>query len=187
MKLNRFLKEETVALDFDPFLLDTEDSFELEADDEAPDDDDEEDEELTGRRLFAHKERVIRKLVELIDRSGRITNPSKCYTDLRNREAKASTAIGRGVAIPHVRSRQAKGFVLGVAIAPAPGIEFDAIDDEPVRLFFPMVAPAHDDKFYLKVERALIGALGSSEELQDELFAATSPGEVIRILSRWID
>ncbi|MEZ6188902.1 MAG: PTS sugar transporter subunit IIA [Planctomycetota bacterium] len=181
MRLNRFLKEENIDLHFAPLDLDA------EADPWAEEDDDEDDEELQGRALWETKLRILEPLTHLLDASGRISNRSKLFTDLRNREAKATTGIGRGFAMPHVRTPQAKGFVMGVAIAPDPGLPFDAIDEEPVRLFVPMVAPNHDDKYYLKVERALAQAFADGDELKDALLDAVSAGEVIRILSQAID
>jgi mannitol/fructose-specific phosphotransferase system IIA component (Ntr-type) len=125
--------------------------------------------------------------VGMLDKSGKITNPKKCLTDLKNRESKASTALGSGIALPHVRTPQAKGFCMAIAVAPDPGLYFDAIDEAPVRLFIPMVAPAYDDKFYLKVERALAGAFADGDEFRDAILAATTPGEVIHLLSGIID
>ena len=182
MRLPRFLKEDQVDLWFEP-LVDTPDPWELpSAEDLAAS-----EEELTEREVFKLKERVIQHLCDLLERSGKITNPRKLYTDLRNREAKASTGIGSQVAMPHVRTAQAKGFAMAVARAPEPGLAWSAIDDEPVRLFFAMVAPPYDDKYYLKVERAIAAAFAEGDDLRDQLLEADDPGEVIRLLSNWID
>ena len=191
MRLHRFLKEENVDLHFTPLEVahDPWMSSSVEAELEALDDEDEdeEDDELYGRALWKTKLRILEPLTHLLYAGGRISNRSKLFTDLRNREAKASTGLGQGFAMPHVRTPQAKGFVMGVAIAPEPGLPFDAIDDEPVRLFVPMVAPNHDDKYYLKVERALGAAFAEGDELRDALLEATSKGDVIRLLSQVID
>ena len=131
-------------------------------------------------------------LVELLEPSGRITNPRKCLTDLRNREAKASTAMRLGIAMPHVRTAQAKDFVFGVAIVPEPGLWFDAIDDMPVRIFFPMVAPTYKDRYYRKVEKELAEAFLREPDdfeggLREQLLACEEPGEVIYLLSSLLD
>ena len=190
MRLTRFWKEENVDLNFTP-LDDPMDPWSgagsLSEDEEDEEDEDEDEDALWGRKLWQTKLRILQPLAKLLDASGRISNPSKLFTDLRNREARASTGLGRGFAMPHVRTIQAKGFVMGVAIAPPPGLPFDAIDDEPVRLFVPMVAPKHDEKYYLKVERALARAFVEGDELRDSLYAATSKGEVIRLLSQVLD
>jgi mannitol/fructose-specific phosphotransferase system IIA component (Ntr-type) len=180
VQLNRYIKESNIDLAFDPFS-----GIELPEEEEglSP-------EELSPRQRWRLKEVVLAGLVELLEPSGRITNAKKCLTDLRNREAKASTAFGNGIAMPHVRTRQAKDFVLGVAIAPAPGLWFDALDEEPVRIFFPMVAPAYNDRFYRKVEKALAEAFVDDGDdfgeggLREALLKAEDPGEVIYVLSQ---
>ncbi len=100
-----------------------------------------------------------------------------------NRERKATTGLGSGIAMPHVRTPQAKGFAMAVAVAKQ-GIAFDSVDGEPVKLFVAMVAPAYDDRFYLKVERDLAAAFANGAELRDQLAEASSKGELIRLLAK---
>lgn len=194
MRLHRFIKEECVALWFDPLSEPGPDwddysveAGELPLSSEDLQEEDEEEEDLSPRKLWAIKVRILEGLVELLAKSGKVSNPRKLLTDLRNREAKATTGLGDGIAMPHVRTNQARGFAMAVAIAPEPGLYFAAVDDEPVRVFVAMVAPAHDDKFYLKVERALAAAFARGPELREALLEADSPGEVLRLLSDLID
>jgi len=178
MRLHRYVKEENIDLAFDPLGTFADPDAEREDPEDMP----------QFRRFEEEKVPVLKKLVELLEPSGRITNPKKCLTDLRNREAKATTALGLGIAMPHVRTPQAKDFAFGVAITPSPGIWFDAVDDEPVRIFFPMVAPNYKDKYYRKVEKALAEALLDEEDnLRDALLEAKTKGEVIHALARLID
>ena len=188
MRLHRFLKEDMIDLRFDPLAVPTAESGRFDSERLQVDEDAEADgDEPTKKQLWEQKVRILTGLVGLLDKSGKITNPKKCLTDLRNRESKASTALGNGIALPHVRTPQAKGFCMAIAVAAEPGLYFDAIDEAPVRLFIPMVAPAYDDKFYLKVERALAGAFAEGDDFRDALLAATTPGEVIHLLSGIID
>ncbi len=62
---------------------------------------------------------------------------------LRKREAIGSTGIGHGIAIPHTRSvvLDSVGLVVGRS---KEGVDFDALDGEPVHLFFLLVAPPND-------------------------------------------
>lgn len=192
MRLHRYIKQDMVDLAFEPLVEPAPvwDEYSGEgAPVEAEEEPEEEDEEgpPSARKVQAIKLRILEALVGLLERSGKVSNPRKLLNDLRNREAKATTGLGRGIAMPHVRTPQAKGFAMAVAVAPEPGLLFAAVDDEPVRLFVAMVAPAHDDKFYLRVERALAGAFERDDELRDALLTASSPGEVLRLLSDLID
>lgn len=123
---------------------------------------------------------VLHELVGLLENAYRIGNRSKLELDFINREKQASTGIGHGVAIPHIRSKQAKDFMLAFARSTT-GYEFDSIDGQPAHLFFVMAAPPYDDTLYLKVFKSLAERL-RYEDLRQELLNAESPGEIIRAL-----
>lgn len=65
--------------------------------------------------LWTRKEAILKELVDLLDISGKVGNKRKLLIDLMNREKKATTGIGFGIALPHVRSIQAKEFIMGLA------------------------------------------------------------------------
>jgi len=66
------------------------------------------------------------------------------------REAEGSTAVGHGVAVPHARTDAVRGFVATVGRS-ASGIDCDAADGRPVRLFILMGIPTTKVKDYLKL------------------------------------
>ncbi len=126
------------------------------------------------------KEAVLSELVELLDAGSRVGNRSKLLLDFVNREKKATTGIGLGVAIPHIRSMQAKEFMLAFARS-REGYEFESLDGQPVHLFFVMAAPPYDDNMYLRAFKSLAEMLQHAE-FREELMTVKSPGEVIRAL-----
>jgi PTS system nitrogen regulatory IIA component len=70
---------------------------------------------------------------------------------LRQREALGSTGIGKGIAIPHARSTMVAERAVLLARS-AKGVEFDAIDGNPVHLCFLIVAPPTEhDPIYLQM------------------------------------
>ena len=133
------------------------------------------------RFVWSVKERVLDELLALFDASGKVGNASKLRTDLVNREKKATTGIGNGIAIPHVRTMQAKEFTICFARS-TPGVEFGAVDGRPVHLFFGVVAPPYDDKLYLEVYQS-IGKLLGEESTRDALMSAQDEHEVIKVVS----
>ena len=60
---------------------------------------------------------------------------------LRKREDLGSTGFGKGIAIPHCRLDTVNEFVVGLIAVPD-GVDFDAMDDKPVRLIVFIVAPS---------------------------------------------
>jgi PTS system fructose-specific IIC component len=142
------------------------------------DESDAEDDEPTKRQKQAHKRAILDELVGLLERSGRIGNRNKLLNDFEHRERKASTAIGHGIAIPHVRTLQAKELIVGVALAPD-GYDFDAPDGEPVHMFFVMAAPPYDDNLYLRLFKALAEVL-QFDYFRERLLAADEEYDIIR-------
>ncbi len=126
------------------------------------------------------KETIIEELVSLLEVGNRIGNRNKLLLDFINREKKATTAIGHGVAFPHIRSMQAKDFMIAFARS-TEGYDFDAPDHSLSHMFFVMAAPPYDDNLYLKVFKALAEML-QYESFRDELMSLQSPGELIRAL-----
>jgi PTS system fructose-specific IIC component len=132
--------------------------------------------------LWKRKRAILCELVELLENSGKVGNPRKLLVDFLNREKKASTGIGHGIAIPHIRSMQAKEFIMGLARS-GEGYDFDSLDNGSVHLFFVMAAPPYDDSLYLKVFKALAEIL-SFDYFREELLHASSEYEIIRAIKR---
>jgi mannitol/fructose-specific phosphotransferase system IIA component (Ntr-type) len=126
----------------------------------------------------ASKEAVLAELVALLGNGNRVGNTTKLLIDFVNRERKATTGLGDGIAIPHIRSMQAKELMLAFARS-TNGYEFDSLDKQPAHLFFVMAAPPYDDSLYLKVFKALAEML-QYESFREELMNITDPGEIIR-------
>lgn len=134
----------------------------------------------SARNVKRIKDETITELSTLLDRGGQIVNPSRLARDLMQRESQTPSGLGHGVAIPHVRTLQARSFAMafGRSVEPLP---WASSDDEPVRIFFAMAAPPHDDRSYLRVYRSLARAI-LDEGILAELHSVEEPSEVLRIL-----
>ena len=126
------------------------------------------------------KEKILDELVTLIEKGNRIGNRTKLLLDFINREKKATTGIGYGIAIPHIRSMQAKDFILAFARSQE-GYDFNSLDGKRTHLFFVMAAPPYDDNLYLRAFKALSEII-QYESVREELMQANSSGEIIRII-----
>ena len=134
--------------------------------------------------VWSIKESVIEELAELLARSGRVGNRNRLFRDLLNRERKATTGIGRGFAIPHVRTKEAREFLFALGRS-TEGIPFDALDGQPVHIFLAMVAPPYDDQLYLNIYKRVAQAIETTT-VMEELMAARNEGEIIRAM-KWFD
>ncbi len=130
--------------------------------------------------IVSAKEALLTELINVLDPADKIGNKKKLFLDFINREKKASTGIGSGFAVPHIRSMQAKEFMIGYGRS-LEGYEYDAIDGLPVNHFFIMAAPPYDDALYLKVFKSLSEMI-MFDSLSERLMAAKEPYDVIKAI-----
>jgi len=145
---------------------------------------DEETEAQRERRLVATKEAVLQELTDVLDAGGEISNPTKFYKDMVNRERKATTAIAPGIAIPHVRTMQAKSFMLGFARSTR-GVPFASLDGGDTHLFLMLAAPPYEHRLYLKVYREFAEMIANDWVL-DAFMDAESPQDVLNVLRGFV-
>jgi mannitol/fructose-specific phosphotransferase system IIA component (Ntr-type) len=99
---------------------------------------------------------------------------------VQERESVLSTGIGDGVAIPHARSVTVPAFGVVAGVSPTP-IPFDAIDGQPVQLFFLIVGPEAAASPHVKA-LSRIARLVRHVEVRRELIGADSPEAFCRTL-----
>ena len=90
--------------------------------------------------------------------------------------------LGHGVAVPHAYCSELQARLCIVAQVPS-GIDFGAMDGEPVRLVFFLLSPPDDPEGHLET-LAEIARIVSHEETRASLFSATDPSEVMEIIRR---
>lgn len=92
--------------------------------------------ELAG----ASKEAVIAELVGVLDRAGYLRDRDRALEAVTAREAKMSTGMEHGVAIPHGRTDAVDRLVCAVGIK-REGVDFDSLDGEPARIIVMTISP----------------------------------------------
>ena len=117
---------------------------------------------------------IIRELAALlVDRVG--GDLEDVVTAVRERESVLSTGIGHGVAIPHGRSPTVPELAIVCGSTPEP-IPFDAIDGEPVQIFFLLVGPERCAGQHVKA-LGRIARLVRGDALRGRLLSARTPDE----------
>ena len=93
----------------------------------------------------AERNSSLRELVEALVKAGEIKEEdvNSIYNSLRRREDLGSTGIGKGVAVPHAKTDKVEKLV-GMLGRSARGVEFAALDGEPVHIFFLILSPAKE-------------------------------------------
>lgn len=122
---------------------------------------------------------VLGELVRLLGLEDRAA--SAILKLLIRREALGSTAVGRGIAIPHTRSLTTDRLRLAYGYHPR-GLPFDAIDTKPVHHLFLIAAPPMEvSQQYLTV-LARIAQFVKTPGVPERLAALQAPAEFMRLL-----
>jgi mannitol/fructose-specific phosphotransferase system IIA component (Ntr-type) len=125
------------------------------------------------------KDEILRELIALLKLDEK--SEGILFKMLKRRENLGSTGIGRGIAIPHCRSLVVNRLRVAFGRKPA-GVDFNAIDDQPVRNFFLIVAPPLEvSNQYLPV----LGRLAQFAKVPDmsrKLEALGTPEEFVRLV-----
>ena len=123
------------------------------------------------------KPAIIHELVEALGNSQRVGDVDKIEALILEREALATTGIGGGIAIPHCLSEEVNETVMGFGRR-VPGAKFDAVDRQPVQLFFVIVGPVGAHNEHLRLLSKLSRHLHDSD-FRAGLLAAPTPEAVI--------
>ncbi len=126
------------------------------------------------------KEDVINKMVDLMVKRGNIKDRDTYLKGVKAREQESTTGIGEGIAIPHCKSSAVSAPGLAAMVLPE-GVEYDALDGQPVHLIFLIAAPNTEDNVHLDVLSRL-SMLLMDEKFSTDLRSAKSPEEFLSII-----
>lgn len=111
------------------------------------------------------RDTAISELVASLDKQGKIGegNCEKITKAVIAREREASTGIGKGVAVPHVKHKAVKEVVATVGLCGA-GIDFSALDKQLVYSVILLISPADNPDKHLQAMEKIF------KHLQQEKF-----------------
>lgn len=135
---------------------------------------------LTGAP--ANKSEALDQVVELMAKSGKINDKEAYRRQVYAREEESTTGIGEGIAIPHGKCDAVSKPGLAAMVV-KDGVDFDALDGEPVTLIFLIAAPNTEDNVHLDVLSKL-SVLMMDEEFSDNLRHAKSVEEFLAIIDK---
>ena len=128
----------------------------------------------------ADKPAAVEALVELQARAGSLTDREGYKADILAREAQGSTAIGSGIAVPHAKSAAVARPGLAAMTVPG-GVDYDAPDGQPSRLFFIIAAPEEGGDTHLEILSRLMVMLMDGEFCA-KLLSAGDAGEFLALI-----
>ena len=128
------------------------------------------------------KDAIIKEMVDMLDQAGRVSDPKAALTAVRERENKMSTGMQFGVAMPHGKTDGVNTLVAAVALKPE-GIDFEALDGEPSRIFVMTLSPVLDTGPHIQYLSEISKLLNESA-LRETLLASKTEAEMRAVLTQ---
>ncbi len=140
---------------------------------------------LSENRIKIHltnteKEKIIEEMVEVIDDSVKLDNKAEILKAVLDREAVMSTGVGDEVAIPHGKTESLNEIIAALGITKDP-IDFNSLDDKPVRLVWLLIGPQDKTGPHLKA-LSRISRLMHKEEFRERLIQTMAPKDAIEVI-----
>ncbi|HTL48250.1 MAG TPA: PTS sugar transporter subunit IIA [Verrucomicrobiae bacterium] len=128
------------------------------------------------------KEDALKELVDVLTETQPITDKKSVVKSLIERENLGSTGIGQGIAIPHGKTDLVKELVAVLGVSHK-GVNFEALDGEPVYIFFLLVAPKDTAGPHLKA-LAQISRLLRDSYFCELMKRCKTPDEIFELIQR---
>lgn len=129
------------------------------------------------------KKRALEELSNLITQDQTQLGTSAIFDSLISRERLGSTGVGYGLAIPHGRIKNCSK-ITGAFIRLNQGIDFDAIDNQPVDMLFALAVPEESTDEHLQV-LALIASMFNDENFREKLRHSENSEAIYQLLTKW--
>ena len=125
------------------------------------------------------KEQVIENMLSIVSEHSGVKDLDRLRADVLKREREMSTGIGKKIALPHAKTPAVNHPVLALATLRG-GINFEAIDGEPVEIVFLLATPEDMLAEHLKL-LGRITRLAGREDVRARIFHAESPSDVLEL------
>lgn len=128
----------------------------------------------------SNKQEIIENLLDILVKSGKVKERAAALEALMEREAKMSTGIQQGIAIPHCKTDAVNELLACVGIVKN-GVDFEALDGIPSKIFImtlsPLTRTGPHVQFLAEISRVL-----TNESMRDKLINAGSKEELISLI-----
>lgn len=128
---------------------------------------------------------IIQEMIDLAVKNKEISNEDSetVKNALIEREKSMSTGIGNGVAIPHCSSSKVNSIITVMALTPK-GLNFDSIDNEPVKIVILLIVPKDKLTQHIKT-LANIAKMMSDAKLRETILEQKTADSIIKTLKSY--
>ena len=129
------------------------------------------------------KDEAFEELTDVFCQASHLNIREEVLEAIRGRERKMSTGIQKGIAVPHGRVASI-GKVYGVLGISRQGVDYDALDDQPVYLLFMILAPQTESELHLRILKRLAEMLENPQFFTD-LASQNDPASASAVIKKY--
>ena len=119
------------------------------------------------------KKRILEIIADIAAKNNENIDQATVLNSLMSRERMGSTGSGNGIALPHGRLPGLEK-VIAIVVTSTPAINFDALDEKPVDIFFALLVPEEQTEGHLQTLATVAGKLSDKETIKAIRRASTS-------------
>ena len=127
------------------------------------------------------KKRILEIIADIAAKNNDNIDQATVLNSLMSRERMGSTGIGNGIALPHGRLLGLEK-VIAIVVTSTPAINFDALDEKPVDIFFALLVPEEQTEGHLQTLATVAGKLSDKETIK-AIRRATTSDDILSALS----
>ncbi len=128
------------------------------------------------------KEEIINAMIDIVAGQPHVIDKEKMRIAIFEREKIMATGVGSGFAIPHGKTDAVSDIVAAFAVT-AQAIDYQSLDDQPVRLVFLLVGRDNMVGPHIKL-LSRISRLMNKEDFRKQLLEAKTPREIFEIFQK---
>jgi fructose-specific phosphotransferase system IIA component len=129
----------------------------------------------------ASKEDLLQEMVAMLGSSKLVIDTKQALKDVIEREEVMSTGVGKGIALPHAKSKAVSDSIAALVILKKP-LEFDSLDGEPVNIAFMILGPENNVGLHLRL-LSKVSRLMNNDSFRLQLVECKNKDEVIRLFN----
>jgi mannitol/fructose-specific phosphotransferase system IIA component (Ntr-type) len=131
--------------------------------------------------LSQERDSALEEMVRYLKSKDKVRKDKELYEKLIQREKLGSTAIGKGIAIPHCKLTEAESPLLALAVSQE-GVRFEALDGKPTHLFFLVVSSPDNPGQSLQILASIAHLIRKAGSLPKRIMAAKNPRKILEII-----
>lgn len=126
------------------------------------------------------KETLLHAVIDLVaDRAG-VLDADAMRKAVFEREKTMSTGVGKGLGLPHAKTSAVDGILAALVVTKAP-VDFESIDNEPVRIVFLLVGKQDAKSQHVRI-LSRISRMMNQKDTRERVMAASTPEALLSVI-----